>query len=130
MVIFSFCLKCELVVSEVQVSLNLGTCIVRLERVKMKPNALERKIGLAKAKKLYEQNVERNSDENNAFERLAVIYRSQGRIADEIRVCEQAIAFYEHAVFVERLRSRLPTLNSFTRRLKAARSILCSQQSK
>jgi tetratricopeptide (TPR) repeat protein len=96
----------------------------------MKLNALEQQIGLAKAIKLYRRNISQNSDEDNAFERLAVIYRSRNQIEEEIRVSKKAIAFYEHAVFDERLQSMLPILNQFTKRLKAAKSILGSQQSK
>ena len=101
-----------------------------LEGVDMKLNALEQQIGLAKAIKLYKRNISQNSDEDNAFERLAVIYRSRNQIKEEIRVLEKATAFYEHAVFVEHLESMLPLLNQFTSRLKTAKSILPSQQSK
>jgi len=65
-----------------------------------------------------------------AFERLAVIYRSRNQIEEEIHVSKKAIAFYEHAVFDEQLQSMLPILNQFTKRLKAAKSILRSQQNK
>jgi hypothetical protein len=95
-----------------------------------KLNTLERQIGLAKAIKLYKRNIAQNSNEDNAFERLAIIYRSRNKIEDEIRVSKKAIAFYEHAVFVERLQSMLPMLNQFTKRLKTAESILRSQRNK
>ena len=95
----------------------------------MKLNALEEEIGLTKAIKRYKRNISQNSDEDNAFERLAVIYRSRNQIENEIRVSKKAIAFYEHAVFVEHLESKLPILNQFTRRLKAAQSLLSSGQS-
>jgi hypothetical protein len=90
-------------------------------------NTLEQQIGLTKAVKMYKRNISHNSDEDNAFERLALIYRSKNQIEAEMRVSEQAIAFYEHAVFVNRLQSKLPMLNKFTKNLKAARSILRSQ---
>lgn len=93
-------------------------------------NALEREIGLDKAIALYERSIAQGSDENNAFERLATIYRGRNQIADEVRVSKKAVAFYEHAVFVERLESRLPILNQFTKRVRAAESILSSQQAK
>ena len=94
----------------------------------MKLNALEQQIGLAKAIKRYKRNISQNSDEDNAFERLAVIYRSRNQIEEEVRVSEKAIAFYEHAVFAEHLESTLPMLNQFTKRLKAAESLLSSQR--
>lgn len=93
-------------------------------------NALEREIGLDKAIALYERSISQDSDENDAFERLATIYRGRNQIADEIRVSKKAVAFYEHAVFVEHLESRLPILNQFTKRVRAAESILSSQRAK
>ncbi len=110
--------------------LDLGVSLVGLEIADMKLNALERQIGLAKAIKLYKRNISQNSDEDNAFERLAVIYRRRNQIEEEIRVSKKAIAFYEHAVFVEHLESMLPVLNQFTKRLKAVEAILSSQRSK
>jgi hypothetical protein len=98
------------------------------EGTELKLNALERRIGLAKAIELYKWNISQNSDEESAFERLAVIYRSRNQIEEEIRVSKKAIAFYEHAVFVEHLQSKLPMLNQFTKSLKAAKSILNSQR--
>ena len=90
----------------------------------IKLNALEQEIGLAKAIQLYKRNISQNSDEDNAFERLAVIYRSRNQIEEEVDVSKKAVAFYEHAVFVEHLESMLPILNQFTKRLKAAQSLL------
>lgn len=94
----------------------------------IKLNALEQQIGLAKAMKLYKRNISQNSDEDNAFERLAVIYRSRNQIEEEVCVSKKAIAFYENAVFAERLESMLPMLNQFTKRLRAAQSLLSSRQ--
>ena len=99
-----------------------------LESAGMRLNALERQIGLAKAVRLYKRNISENSDEDNAFERLAVIYRSRNQIEEEIRVSKKAIAFYEHAVFAENLESMLPVLNQFTKRLKAIQSLLSSRR--
>jgi tetratricopeptide (TPR) repeat protein len=93
----------------------------------MKLNVLEKRIGLTKAIKRYKRNISQNSDEDNAFERLAIIYRSRNQIEEEISVSKKAIAFYEHAVFDERLESKLPKLNEFTKRLKAAKSLQSSQ---
>jgi tetratricopeptide (TPR) repeat protein len=95
----------------------------------MKLNALEQQIGLAKAIKRYKRNISQNADEDNAFQRLAVIFRSRSQIEEEVRVLKKAIAFYENAVFAEHLESKLPILNQFTRRLKAAQSLLSSRQS-
>ena len=89
----------------------------------VKLNGLEQRIGLTKAIKLYKRNISQSSDEDSAFERLAVIYRSRNRIEDEVGVLKKAVAFYEHAVFAEHLESMLPMLNQFTRRLKAAESL-------
>jgi tetratricopeptide (TPR) repeat protein len=93
----------------------------------MKLNALEKRIGLTKAIRRYKRNISQNSDENNAFERLAIIYRSQNKIKEEICISKKAIAFYENAVFNEHLESKLPILNQFTRRLNAAKSLLSLQ---
>jgi len=95
----------------------------------LKLNELERRKGLSKAIRLYERNISQDSDEDNSFERLAIIYRSRNQVEDEIRVSKKAIAFYEHAVFDEHLESRLPILNRFTKRLRAAMFILASQRS-
>lgn len=94
----------------------------------MKLNALEQQIGLTKAIRLYKRNISQNSDEDDAFERLADIYRSRNQIEEEVRVSKKAIVFYEHAVFAEHLESMLPMLNQFTKRLKAAESLLSSRR--
>jgi len=99
-----------------------------IKKKDMKLNALEQQIGLAKAIKRYKRNISQNSDEDNAFERLAVIYRSRNQIEEEVCVSKKAVAFYEHAVFAEHLESMLPMLNQFTKRLKAAQLLLSSRQ--
>ena len=96
----------------------------------MKLNVLEQQIGLAKAIKLYKRNISQNSDEDNAFERLADIYRSRNQIEEEVCVSKKAVVFYEHAVFAEHLDSMLPLLNQFTKRLKAAESRLSSRRNR
>jgi hypothetical protein len=98
------------------------------KRAGVKLNGLEQRIGLTKAIKRYKRNISQSCDEDDAFERLAVIYRSRNRIEDEIRVSNKAIAFYEHAVFAEHLESMLPMLNQFTKRLKAAELLLSSRE--
>ena len=98
------------------------------KRAGVKLNGLEQRIGLTEAIKLYKRNISQSSDEDNAFERLAIIYRSRNRIEDEVRVSKKAIAFYEHAVFAEHLESMLPMLNQFTKRLRAAESLLSSRR--
>lgn len=107
---------------------NSEGSIVHPETNGLKLNEFEQRKGLSKAIRLYEQNISRNSDEDNAFERLAVIYRSRNKVEDEIRVSKKAVAFYEHVVFDQHLESRLPLLNQFTKRLRAATSILASQR--
>lgn len=99
-----------------------------IKKMDIKLNALEQQIGLTKAIKLYKRNISQNSDEDNAFERLADIYRSRNQIEEEVCVSKKAVAFYEHAVFIEHLESMLPMLNQFTKRLKAAQSLLSSRQ--
>ena len=96
----------------------------------MKLNGLEQRIGPAKAMELYERNVSQNSDEDNAFERLAVICGSRNRIEDEVRVSKKAVAFCEHTVFTEHLESMLPMLNQFTKRLKTTESLLSSRRNR
>ncbi len=94
----------------------------------VKLNALEQRIGLTEAIRLYKRNISQSSDEDNAFERLAVIYRSRNRIEDEVSVLKKAVAFYEHAVFADHLESILPMLNEFSKRLKAAEALLSSRR--
>lgn len=103
----------------------VGSLVSKNTNIKL--NALEEEIGLTKAIKQYKRSISQNSDEDNAFERLALIYRSRNKIEEEILVLKKAVVFYEHAVFKERLESMLPTLNQFTKRLKAAQSLLSSQ---
>ena len=98
------------------------------KKAAVKLNALEQRIGLTEAIRVYKRNISQSSDEDDAFERLAVIYKSRNRIEDEVRVSKKAVAFYEHAVFAEHLESMLPMLNQFTKRLKAAESLLSSRQ--
>ena len=99
-----------------------------LQSADIKLNALERQIGLAKAIRLYKRNISQNSGEDNAFERLAVIYRSRNQIEEEVCVSQKAVAFYEQAIFAEHLESMLPMLNQFTKRLKTAQSLLSSRR--
>jgi hypothetical protein len=99
-----------------------------IKKTDMKLNALERQIGLTKAIRRYKRNISQTSNEDNAFERLAIIYRSRNQIEEEVQVLKKAVAFYEHAVFAEHLDSMLPMLNQFTKRLKTAQSLLSSQR--
>ena len=62
----------------------------------VKLNALEQRIGLTKAIKLYKRNISQSSDEDNAFERLAVICRSRNRIEDEVRVLRKSYTPFEY----------------------------------
>ena len=58
----------------------------------LKLNALEQQLGLAKATQRYKRIISKHSDEDNAFERLALIYRSRNKIEDEILVLKKAVA--------------------------------------
>ncbi len=64
-----------------------------LESTDIKLNSLERQIGLARAIKLYKWNISQNSNEDNASERLAAIYRNRYQIEKEMSVAKKVIAF-------------------------------------
>lgn len=72
-----------------------------------------------KAVKLYEENIKERFEGNHPYDRLAIIYKKQGRIDDEIRVLKQAIAVFEEVV--ERGRGDgPPKLQKFKERLGKA----------
>lgn len=56
---------------------------------------LEKRGRIEEAIELYEMNVEKGFDGNHPYDRLCVIYRKQGKIADEIRVLEEAISVWK-----------------------------------
>jgi tetratricopeptide (TPR) repeat protein len=59
---------------------------------------LEKKGKIQEAISLYEQNIADEFDGSHPYDRLAVIYRKQKRIEDEIRVLEQAIKVLEQDI--------------------------------
>lgn len=66
--------------------------------------------------KLYEQNVAENFDGNLPYDNLSHIYRTQGKIDDEIRVLQRAVYVFENLVSKQRS-DRLPKLEKFQKRL-------------
>ncbi|WP_090675914.1 tetratricopeptide repeat protein [Paenibacillus tianmuensis] len=44
---------------------------------------------------LYEENLEKGFDGSFPYDRLSIIYRRQGKFADEIRILEKAISVFE-----------------------------------
>lgn len=81
---------------------------------------LEKEGKTDKAIELYEANIKENFEGNHPYDRLAIIYRKQGRIDDEIRVLEKAIWGFKNIVYKER-GDRLPKLEKFNKRLELAK---------
>lgn len=81
---------------------------------------LEKEDKIEEAIELYEENIKENFDGNHPYDRLAVIYRKQRRIEDEIRVLEKAIWVFENVAYKERV-DRLPKLEKFEKRLEEAK---------
>jgi tetratricopeptide (TPR) repeat protein len=75
---------------------------------------------LEQAIKLYEANIKENFEGNHPYDRLAVIYRKQGRVDDEIRVLEKAVWVFENVVYKERA-DRIPKLKRFQKQLDKAK---------
>ncbi|MFD3156670.1 tetratricopeptide repeat protein [Haloimpatiens sp. FM7330] len=71
---------------------------------------------ISKAIDLYEKNIAENFEGNHPYDRLAVIYRKQKRLDDEIRVLEKAIYVFENIVYKNR-GDRTPKLEKFIKRL-------------
>lgn len=71
---------------------------------------------LNKAIDLYEKNIAEDFEGNHPYDRLAVIYRKQGKLDDEIRVLQKAIYVFENIVDKNRT-DRIPKLGKFTKRL-------------
>lgn len=72
---------------------------------------------LNKAIDLYEKNISESFEGNHPYDRLAIIYRKQGRLDDEIRVLEKAVYVFENLVYKNRL-DRTPKLEKFIKRLE------------
>ena len=75
---------------------------------------------------LYEQNIKENFIGSHPYDELAIIYRKQKRIDDEIRVLEKAILVFEN-FNIKWLLNRLK-LKKFRDRLEKAR--ILKQKSK
>lgn len=84
---------------------------------------LEKEGNIDEAIKLYEQNIMENFDGNHPYDRLAIIYRKNKKIKDEIRVLEKAIWVFTQVVYSQR-GDRLPKLKKFKKRLDKAKSLL------
>lgn len=56
---------------------------------------LEKSGQVEKAIPLYEENIKEDFEGNHPYDRLAIIYKKQGRIDDEIRVLKQAVAIFD-----------------------------------
>jgi len=83
----------------------------------------EKEDGIEEAIELYEKNIEENFDGNHPYDRLAIIYRKQNKVEDEIKVLEKAIWVFENVVYKGRM-DRIPKLEKFKKRLEKAKSIL------
>jgi tetratricopeptide (TPR) repeat protein len=82
----------------------------------LKAIQLEKEGNVEEAIKLYEQSIKENFDGNHPYDRLAIIYRKQGKKEDEIRVLNHAIYVFENIVYSER-GDRVPKLEKFKKRL-------------
>ena len=93
----------------------------------LKGKALEKENKIEEAIKLYEENVEKNYTFNHPYKRLAMIYRKQRRIDDEIRVLKKAIWVFENIVYRKR-GDWLPKLEEFKFLLEKATVIKNKQK--
>ncbi|GAB2545366.1 hypothetical protein [Rufibacter soli] len=70
----------------------------KLEQTQVERNLrgieLEKASKVAAAATLYEENLREGFDGSHPYTRLAVIYKKQGRLEDEIRVLESAVAVF------------------------------------
>lgn len=81
---------------------------------------LEKAGQVDKAAALYEENVKEGFDGNHPYDRLAIIYKKQGRVDDEIRVLEQAVAVFDKVAKGGRVDGP-PKLQKFKDKLDKAR---------
>ena len=93
----------------------------------IKGTELEKENKIEEAIKLYEDNVEKNHAFSHPYKRLAIIYRKQGRIDDEIRVLKKAMWVFENIVYKKR-GDWLPSLEGFKIRLEKATVIKNKQK--
>ena len=92
----------------------------RLDR-NLKGIKLEKAGKVDKAIALYEANIREGFVGNHPYDRLAVIYRKQKRIDDEIRVLERAVEVFEGLLKSPRQDIK-PKLGRFREQLKKALS--------
>ncbi len=86
----------------------------------------ENKLGTEEAIKFYQQQIADGSTEIEHFERLALLLEHTQRIDEEVQVLQNAVGIFEQMVFVDKLKSALPTLNMFTAMLREARQLNAS----
>lgn len=77
---------------------------------------------IEEAIELYEQNIKENFIGNHPYDELAIIYRKQKRIDDEIRVLEKAVLVFDKFVLDVRV-DKSPKLKRFRERLEKARML-------
>lgn len=73
----------------------------------LKGRELEKRGDIEEAIRLYEQNVVDKADTPFPYNRLAIIYRKQKRLDDEIRVLEKAIKAYKEVEQNKKWREQL-----------------------
>lgn len=66
----------------------------------------------------YEGAIKAGFDGNHPFDRLAIMYRKQGKLSDEIRVLRRAIEIFERLSSSSCRGDVLPKLQKFRQRLK------------
>ncbi len=86
---------------------------------------LEKSGDLSTAIALYEANVRDGFDGNGPYDRLAVIYRKQGKLDDEIRVLRRAIEVF--SAYQGPRTDIEPKLAAFERRLERAQALKTKQ---
>jgi hypothetical protein len=95
----------------------------KLEEIQVDRNLrgieLEKAGKIAAAVALYEENLKEGFDGSHPYTRLAVIYKKQGRIEDEVRVLQSAVAVFGKAA--KGMRQDVdPKLQKFKDRLQKA----------
>jgi len=88
----------------------------QLER-NLKGIELEKSGDIEKAIILYEENILENFEGNHPYDRLAIIYKKQNNLDNEIRVLEKAILVFEQ-VCLQGRNDGLSKLNKFKDKLE------------
>ncbi|MFC6996773.1 hypothetical protein [Rufibacter roseus] len=73
-----------------------------------------------KAALLYEENIKEEFDGTHPYERLAIIYKREGRLEDEIRVLESAVVIFTKIAKTGRT-DGISKLQKFKTKLEKAR---------